>query len=46
MKVGGTPTGADIDAIAEAWTACKQVLLREKLIGVDLLDRADSLMER
>ena len=46
IKAGGTPTGADIDAIAEAWTACKQVLLREKLIGVDLLDRADSLMER
>jgi hypothetical protein len=27
IKAGGTPTGADVDAIAEAWTACKQVLL-------------------
>ena len=46
IKAGGTPTGEDVEAIAEAWMACKQVLLREKLIGVDLLDRADSLMER
>lgn len=46
IKAGGTPTGEDVDAIAEAWTACKQVLLREKLVGVELLDRAESPMER
>jgi len=46
IKAGGTPTGADVDAIAEAWMACKQVLLREKLVGVELLDRAESPMER
>ncbi len=46
IKAGGTPTGADVDAIAEAWVACKQVLLRENLIGVELLDRAESPMER
>ncbi|WP_347250192.1 Hpt domain-containing protein, partial [Zoogloea sp.] len=46
IKAGGTPTGEDVEAIAEAWMACKQVLLREKLIGVELLDRVDSPMTR
>ena len=46
IKVGGTSTGADVDAIVEVWVACKQVLLRENLIGVELLDRAESPMER
>ncbi len=46
IKAGGIPTGDDVEAIAEAWTACKQVLLREKLVGVELLDRAESPMER
>lgn len=42
IKGGGVPTAEDVDGIAEAWDACMAVLLRENLVSVDVLERADS----
>jgi HPt (histidine-containing phosphotransfer) domain-containing protein len=42
IKGGAVPTVEDVDGIAEAWDACVAVLLKENLVSVDVLDRADS----
>jgi hypothetical protein len=39
------PTVDDVDGIAEAWDACVEVLLKENLVSVDVLDRANSPMQ-
>ena len=46
IKEGQAPTVADVERLAEAWDACKDVLLREQLVSTDLLDGAMSPTER
>jgi two-component system, sensor histidine kinase and response regulator len=45
IKGGAVPTVDDVDGIAEAWDACVEVLLKENLVSVDVLDRANSPMQ-
>ena len=42
IKDGQAPTATDVERLAEAWEACKDVLLREQLVSTELLDRAMS----
>lgn len=46
IKAGARPGPDDAAEIAEAWEACKQVLLQEKLFGMDALMRAESPVEQ
>lgn len=46
IKAGARPGPDDAAEIAEAWEACKQVLLQEKLLGMDALMRAESPVEQ
>ena len=46
MKAGITPAPSDVDAVEEAWVACRQMLLREGLLVNQSLDRATGPMER